>query len=246
MIALPFAKSRRRTARLPDGIRIYAIGDIHGCVDLLDQTLRRIDADRARDPIARNIEVFLGDYIDRGPASRQVLDRLMARGRAHETVFLKGNHETYVMEFLANPLILKDWQKLGGLETLMSYEVRPSVSANSAAQIMLAAGFDRVFPESHRRFLSDLKLSFTCGDFFFVHAGIRPGIAFEKQRQEDLLGIRGDFLLCEEDFGKIVVHGHTPVAEPEVLSNRINIDTGAFATGRLTCLKLEGGELYFI
>jgi serine/threonine protein phosphatase 1 len=245
MIALPFKTSQKAPPRLPNGIRIYAIGDIHGCVNLLDQTFQRIDADLAQNPAAQSIEVFLGDYIDRGPASRQVLDRLVARRRTHQTVFLKGNHETYLMDFLTDPSILTDWQHLGGLETLTSYDMRPSVNADAAAQIRLAAAFALALPEAHRRFLRDLKLSFTCGDFFFVHAGIRPGIPLKAQVEKDLLLIRGDFLLCEDNFGKIVVHGHTPVMQPDVRSNRINIDTGAFATGRLTCLKLEGREMYF-
>ena len=128
----------------------------------------------------------------------------------------------------------------------MSYGVKPSLNVDTATQTALAAALRQAIPESHRRFLRDLKLSFACGDFFFVHAGIRPGIALERQRAEDLLWIRQDFLLCEDDFGKIVVHGHTPVAQPDVRPNRINIDTGAFATGRLTCLKLEGNEMSLI
>jgi serine/threonine protein phosphatase 1 len=243
MIALPFSKSRKSPPRLPEGHRIYAIGDIHGRADLLETIFLRIDADLALNPVTRSTEVFLGDYIDRGPASRQVLDQLVARSRTHETVFLKGNHETYLMDFLNDPTILKDWQHLGGLETLMSYGIRPWVNADADAQAQFAAALDRELPESHRQFLSHLKLSFTCGDFIFVHAGIRPGIRLEKQRERDLLGIRGDFLLCEDDFGKIVVHGHTPVQQADIRPNRINIDTGAFATGRLTCLKLQGDEM---
>jgi serine/threonine protein phosphatase 1 len=161
-------------------------------------------------------------------------------------VFLKGNHETYLADFMNNPPILEDWQRIGGLETLMSYGITPSINANAAAQATLAAAFDRKLPESHRRFLRNLKTSFTCGDFYFVHAGVRPGISLEKQREEDLLWIRHEFLLCEEEFGKIVVHGHTPVREPDFRPNRINIDTGAYATGNLTCLILEDSTMRFI
>ena len=128
----------------------------------------------------------------------------------------------------------------------MSYGMKPTLNANAAAQIQLAADFDKVLPNSHRQFLSRLRLTFSCGDFFFVHAGIRPGIALDRQREEDMLWIRDDFLLCEDDFGKIVVHGHSPVLEPEVRSNRINVDTGAYATGRLTCLILERDEIDFL
>jgi serine/threonine protein phosphatase 1 len=231
---------------VPDGIRIYAIGDIHGRADLLDQMLNRIDADLTKNPVSFEIEVFLGDYIDRGPDSRQVLDRLVARSRTRQMVFLKGNHETYLADFVNNPPILDDWQRIGGLETLMSYGITPSINANTAAQVRLAAAFDQVLPESHRRFLGSLKTSFTCGDFYFVHAGVRPGIPLGKQREEDLLWIRNEFLLCEQEFSKIVVHGHTPVRQPDFRPNRINIDTGAYATGNLTCLILEDDTMRFV
>jgi serine/threonine protein phosphatase 1 len=232
--------------RVPEGVRIYAIGDIHGRADLLDEVLERIDSDRMINPTSLSIEVYLGDYIDRGPASREVLDRLVARKRTFRGVFLKGNHETYLTNFATNPPILVDWQRLGGLETLMSYGVAPLLNADPAAQERLAAAFDQALPESHREFLADLKSSFTCGDYFFVHAGVRPGIPLAKQREEDLLWIRQDFLMSEDDFGKIVVHGHTPVLQPQIRPNRINIDTGAYATGRLTCLRLEDDRIDFI
>ena len=247
MIGFQPSPSRRKPRpRVPAGVRIYAIGDIHGRADLLDEVLKRIDVDLAKNPIPHGIEVFLGDYIDRGPASRQVLDRLVARSRTFRTVVLKGNHETYLTGFVTNPPILEDWQCYGGLETLMSYGITPSINADAAAQARLAAAFDQALPESHRQFLGNLKSSFTCGDFFFAHAGVRPGIPLAKQREEDLLWIRHDFLLCEEDFSKIVVHGHTPVPQPDIRPNRINIDTGAFATGQLTCLTLEDDNMNFI
>jgi len=243
MIGFKLSSSQKRRPRMPEGVRIYAIGDIHGRADLLDVVLARIDADLAQGPPARNIEVFLGDYVDRGPDSRRVIDRLVARNQTHRAVFLKGNHETFVTEFVRTPTILSDWQNLGGLETLMSYGIMPSINADGAAQEKLSAAFKQVLPESHRQFLADLRSSFTCGDFFFVHAGIRPGIALENQNEEDLLWIRQEFLLCEDDFSKIIVHGHTPVSQPEIRPNRINIDTGAYATGRLTCLVLEDDKI---
>ena len=247
MIRLQSSMSRKRPRpQVPDGTRIYAIGDIHGRVDILDDMFKRIDTNIASNPTPQSIEVFLGDYIDRGPASREVLDRLIARKHTHRTVFLKGNHETYISNFVANPSILKEWQHLGGLETLMSYGISPSINAGTAAQLQLAAAFDLALPESHRRFLGDLKLSYTCGDFFFVHAGVRPGIPLEKQREKDLLWIRHEFLLCEDNFSKVVVHGHTPVPQLDIRPNRINIDTGAYATGNLTCLMLEGDQMGII
>jgi serine/threonine protein phosphatase 1 len=190
--------------------------------------------------------VFLGDYIDRGPASRDVLDHLVIRDRTFRSVFLKGNHEGFLTGFLSNPSILEHWQYNGGLETLLSYGVRPSLNADAATQVQLAAALDEALPESHRQFIRKLESSFVCGDYFFVHAGVRPGIPLTKQREEDLLWIRQDFLLHEEDFGKVVVHGHTPVPQPDVRPNRINIDTGAFATGQLTCLVLEDDRVDFM
>jgi serine/threonine protein phosphatase 1 len=231
---------------VPDGVRIYAIGDIHGRADLLERMLNRIDEDLASNPIRLGIQVFLGDYIDRGPASREVLDLLVVHNRTFRSVFLKGNHENYLTDFLTDPTILEDWQRYGGLETLISYGITPTINADAATQMQLAAALDQALPQSHREFISSLEPSFTCGDFFFVHAGIRPGVSLTKQREEDLLWIRQDFLLCEDDFSKIIVHGHTPVPEPEVRPNRINIDTGAFATGRLTCLSLEDDRIEFI
>jgi serine/threonine protein phosphatase 1 len=227
-------------------LRLYAIGDVHGRADLLDRVLASIDADRAAHPAARTVEVFLGDYIDRGPQSRQVLDRLIARGQVQEIVCLKGNHETYVAGVLSDPAILREWRLYGGFETLLSYGVVPTLNLDADEQAKLSEAFGRALPDSHRRFLDGLETSFTCGDFFFTHAGVRPGIPLAKQREQDLLWIREDFLLCNDDFGKVVVHGHTPVREPDIRPNRINIDTGAYATGQLTCLVLEEDKIYLV
>jgi serine/threonine protein phosphatase 1 len=168
---------------------------------------------------------------------------LVQRKGTHQTVFLKGNHEALLANFVSNPSVLENWQRVGGLETLMSYGISPSINADAHAQTTLAIDFAQALPESHRRFLGDLKISFTCGDYFFVHAGVRPGIPLAQQREEDMLWIRQEFLHCEDDFSKIIVHGHTPVLEPDIRPNRINIDTGAYATGRLTCLILEADKV---
>jgi serine/threonine protein phosphatase 1 len=239
-------RQRKQKPRVPEGVRVYAIGDIHGRVDLLDQTLKGIDADLASNPARVGIEVFLGDYIDRGPASRDVIDRLVVRSQSFRSVFLKGNHEGFLSGFLTNPSTLEHWQYNGGLETLMSYGITPSINADAAMQTQLAGALEQALPKSHHQFIGNLESSFTCGDYFFVHAGVRPGIPLTEQHEEDLLWIRQDFLLYEEDFGKIVVHGHTPVRQPDVRPNRINIDTGAFATGQLTCLILEDDRVDFI
>ena len=240
---MPATRSR---PKVPSGTRAYAIGDIHGRADLLDQLLDRIDTDLLKNPVAQPIEIFLGDYIDRGPNSRTVIDRLIERRRGRQTIFLKGNHETFIPAFLKEPTTLLEWRHLGGLETLLSYGIRASLRMEPMEQSGLAAAFEQALPENHWLFLNSLPIAFTCGDYFFVHAGVRPGVPLTKQRDEDLLWIRDDFLLYEESFGKIVVHGHSPVREPEIRPNRINIDTGAYATGQLTCLVLEEEKIRFL
>jgi serine/threonine protein phosphatase 1 len=227
-------------------MRIYAIGDVHGRADLLSELFIRIDSDLQNRPSPQPVEVLLGDYVDRGPNSRGVLDLLINRRRQHTTLCLSGNHESYVAEFLSDPSVLNSWRQFGGLNTLMSYGLTPSLNPTSAEHEELAEALRRAIPESHLKFLGSLPLTFTCGDFFFAHAGVRPGVPLKHQCERDLLLIREDFLLHEEDFGKMVVHGHTPVMEPEIRRNRINIDTGAYATGRLTCLVLEGDEISFL
>jgi serine/threonine protein phosphatase 1 len=239
------SKGRRRSPRLPERARIYAVGDIHGRVDLLDETLARVDADLAIYPDCDPIHIFLGDYIDRGPSSRAVIDRLIERMETHHTICLKGNHESYMVDFLGSPAVLSEWQHLGGLQTMMSYGIKPPVNASSAKQIELSQALNVALPAQHREFLRSLSLSFTCGDFFFAHAGVKPKVALNRQKEEDLLWIRDEFLLYEEDHEKIVVHGHSPVGVPDIKQNRINIDTGAYATGRLTCMIIETGG-YFV
>ena len=246
MFPLKFSKrkeSTRHPPRVPDGVRIYAVGDIHGRIDLVDQLLKQVDADIKENPVPQSIEVFLGDYVDRGPDSRRVLDLLIERGKTHQAVCLKGNHELLLANFLSDPSTLGNWQRLGGLETLMSYGLKPSINMDARMQAELAAHLAETLPAGHQNFLHGLKTSFTCGDYFFVHAGVRPGVALQKQREHDMLWIRQEFLHCERDFGKIIVHGHTPVARADIRSNRINIDTGAYATGRLTCLVLESDKI---
>jgi serine/threonine protein phosphatase 1 len=232
--------------RIPDGTRIYAVADIHGRADLLNALLERIDSHLRAFPIARPIQVFLGDYIDRGPQSREVLGLLIERRRRCDMICLRGNHETLALRFLGDPSGLSDWSRVGGCDTLLSYGVSLAKGGGQCAQRKAATAFRHALPDGHRQFLQDLPLSFTSGDFFFVHAGVRPGIPLEQQDERDLLWIRQDFLMHQGDFGKVVIHGHTPTLEPDVRPNRINIDTGAYATGRLTCLVLERDEMEFI
>ena len=238
--------SSKPEARVPDGVCIYAIGDVHGRSDLLDQVFSRIDSDLAVNPVIRPIEVFLGDYIDRGPDSFGVLDRLISRGQSREVICLKGNHELFLLEFLRDPKMLEHWRKYGGLDTLMSYRAAPQFNASEAELETLADRLFAALPARHRDFLAGLTTSFSCGDYFFAHAGVRPRVPLDQQREQDLLWILEEFLQSEYDFGKIIVHGHTPVAEPEIHPNRINIDTGAYATGKLTCLVLEQDKRWFI
>lgn len=233
-------------AKIPnENSQLYVIGDIHGRLDLLDRVIAAI----RRDVEAHGgdaLTVTLGDYIDRGPASRGVLDRLIANPFPTPHVALKGNHEELLESFLADPTVGQHWRKLGGLETLHSYGV-------PVAELMVGRNFEEAadrlraaLPAQHVNFLRSLKISFSHGNYFMCHAGVRPGVPLERQSEEDLLWIRDEFLNSTMDFGKIVVHGHTPVEEPEVWPNRINIDTGAFATGQLTCVVLDKAAHRFL
>lgn len=232
--------------RLPDGIRIYAVGDVHGCADLLRRVFAAIDLHLSRAGPARALHVFLGDYIDRGPDSRETIDLLIDRGRRHESIFLKGNHEAFLAEVMQDAARLDAWKEFGGIQTLMSYGITPSLKPDSDEGNRLVQELLNRIPFQHRQFFRGLRSSFVCGDFFFVHAGVRPGVPLRRQREEDLLWIRDEFLQSEADFGKFIVHGHTPVPTPDVRRNRINIDTGAYATGILTLLTIQGDRMIAI
>jgi hypothetical protein len=205
--------------------------------------LRGIDADCRRHPADRSVTVFIGDYIDRGPDSRAVLDLLLRWRLDNESVFMRGNHETFLPRFLADSRSLDSWRQNGGLETLLSYGLKPTIHPDRHEQVRLADELKDALPRQHLDFLESLALSFTCGEFLFVHAGIRPGVPIQEQTENDLLWIREEFLAHEQPFERFVVHGHTPVNAPDLRSNRINIDTGAFATGRLTCIVIEGSGI---
>jgi hypothetical protein len=237
------AAASRVPASLPTGVRIYAVGDIHGRSDLLSRVLRGIGADCRRRPADRSITLFIGDYIDRGPDSRSVLDLLLRWRQNNETVFIRGNHEIFLPRFLADSRTLDAWRQNGGLETLLSYGLKPTVNPDRHEQVRLADELADALPKQHLDFLDSLDLSFSCGDYLFVHAGIRPGVPIREQTEDDMLWIREEFLAHEQPFERFVVHGHTPVSVPDLRSNRINIDTGAFATGRLTCIVIEGSGI---
>ena len=228
-----------RRPSLPPGVRIYAVGDIHGRLDLLNELLAQIAADISSRPAVRPVSIFLGDYIDRGPSSRETIDRLIKHAEANESVFLKGNHEQIAISCLRDRALFERWMRLGGLETLMSYGITPGASSDDRQSVRLQASFHDALPQSHFRFFRDLQSSFGLGDYFFAHAGVKPEIPLAHQKESDLLWIRQEFLESRVDFGKIVIHGHTPVPDVEIAPNRINIDTGAYATGRLSCLVID-------
>ena len=228
--------------QMPEGVRIYAISDIHGCAHLLEPMLKVIDADVARSRPRHAIEVFLGDYIDRGPDTRATLDMLVERGRRGNVVFLKGNHEAFLVRVFDDPSLFENWIAVGGTQTLTSYGLAPpNLKREEPASILRE--LIRAMPREHLEFLDNLRLSFSCGDFFFVHAGVRPGVPLSEQSEHDLLWIREEFLTSEEQFGKYIVHGHTPVRRAEFLANRVNIDTGAYATGNLTLMSIQGSRM---
>lgn len=227
---------------VPDHLRVYAIGDIHGRLDLLEQLQHAIDEDVARHPGPDCVEVYLGDYVDRGPQSAAVIDRLMLRQRDRAAVCISGNHEQVMLDALHSQESFSRWLRMGGLETVFSY-VRPEVGLDEA---QLWTAWRDAIPQEHVAFLGRLSSHFICGDYLFVHAGLRPGVPLEGQSREDMMWIRREFLDYAGWLGHCVVHGHTPMKEPEVLGNRINIDTGAYATGHLTCLTLEGADRFLI
>lgn len=234
--------------QVPAGTRVYAVGDIHGRADLLRDLHLMIHEDAYRRQAARNVVVYLGDYIDRGEDSAAVLDLLLDEPLpSFESVHLKGNHEDSLLRFLEDVTIGPAWLFYGGAETLMSYGVTPPDAGMRSDDLVRAQRELRQrLPERHRRFLEQLLLTHEEGDYFFVHAGVKPGVPLDQQRVEDLIWIRDEFLSSDQEFGRIIVHGHTITERPDVRRNRIGIDTGAFASGRLTCLMLEGEEWSFL
>jgi len=222
----------------PEGFTVYVVGDIHGRLDLLTGVQRRIDEDKARAGSERTAEIYLGDYIDRGPDSAGVVSRLIDRARDVYALFLRGNHEQLLLDFFEGTDCLEQWRALGGTATMLSYGLPPSLLKSSASAEAVRLGFHEVLPATHRQFYRQTGSYVCAGRYLAVHAGLRPGVKLEDQRTSDLLGIRQDFLQYEGDFEFIVVHGHTPVMAPDLRPNRINIDTGAFATNRLTCLRI--------
>jgi len=230
------------TARLPDGERIYCVGDIHGHLDLLNQVADWIKADLARAPIAART-VFLGDYIDRGPNSRGVVERLCGGEFPTPVRALRGNHEEMLLTFLNNEASMEAWRRYGGLETLHSYGVPVMQVMRGQGYGVARAALLEKMPPRHLEFYRSTEFFAEAGDYFFCHAGVRPGVPLEDQDPVDLMWIREEFIRYTGVFPKRIVHGHTPVSVPMVLPDRINLDTGAYASGALTCAALEGDTI---
>ena len=226
---------------LKPGRRVYAIGDIHGCRAQLDRLLDRIAADLSGHD-GKSTLVFLGDYIDRGPDSAGVIERLVGGdlpGDRHH--FLLGNHEAAMMDAMEGKAL--GWLNYGGIQTLESYGVDRKALFRAPSMKALV---EEYLPEAHLAFLRGLKLKKRIGDYVFVHAGVRPGVPIDEQEARDLVWIRDEFLRSKKDHGAIVVHGHTIAPKPQRLKNRIGVDTGCYASGTLTAARLEGRDVDFL
>ncbi|MEO5772677.1 MAG: metallophosphoesterase family protein [Sphingomicrobium sp.] len=230
---------------VPAGTRVYAVGDVHGCIGELNRLLIEIAGDCAGFEAETHL-VFLGDLVDRGPASAEVVDRLDRRDLpCSKHHFLMGNHEEVMLNVLDSKVEqLPGWLRYGGIQTLESYGI--------TREEVLRLGLDlpprmrEVIPERHVRFLRSLRDAIQIGDYLFVHAGIRPGVAIREQRTQDMRWIRQGFLDDDTEHGVTVVHGHTISSAPEIRPNRIGIDTGCYESGKLTALALEGSDRRFI
>lgn len=228
-------------ARLPPGQRVYAVGDVHGCLDRLEAIHQLIAGDLAERPVPAPTLVHLGDYVDRGPDSAGVVAKLAAGPpiRGMPTINLMGNHEQMMLAAIAlgETEAVELWLANGGLDSLLSWKVPRSARPTE---------WPRYLPVAHLLFMRDLTASHAAGGYLFAHAGIRPGVPLDRQSRHDLMWIREPFLSSKDDFGAVVVHGHTPRHEPTIRPNRIGIDTGAVMGGVLTCLVLEDDRLGFI
>lgn len=233
--------SSRAAYTIPPGERVYAIGDVHGCATLLDQLLQQIDLDdKARGPADTSL-IFLGDLVDRGPASAQVVERLRRLAVSRPNVrFLKGNHEEIFLGAVeGEPKALRLFCRIGGRDTVMSYGMDPE-HYDRLDYEEFATELAKIVPSTHTAFFEQFEDMIVIGDYVFVHAGIRPGVELSEQRTSDLRWIRDPFLDYDKPLcGKMIVHGHTISDGVETRIHRIGVDTGAYATGQLTALGLE-------
>jgi serine/threonine protein phosphatase 1 len=227
--------------------RAYVVGDIHGRLDLLDRLLAGIHDDLDRRPPRKTLLVFVGDLIDRGPSSAQVIERLRTYRRSGvRPIFLLGNHEEVLLRILdGDASLIPNWRWFGGTECLQSYGVDPAEMVGREEAETLAR-IRAAIPPEHVSFLKGFVDTCRFGDFLFVHAGIRPGVELDQQLQSDLRWIRAPFLFDDTDHGFVVVHGHTISSEVEERPNRIGIDTGAYRSGILTALAIDGGRRWYI
>lgn len=231
----------------PPNTRLYAIGDLHGYREPLARMMALIEEDARGRDINHVKVIFLGDYIDRGPDSAGVLDDLIAlkeKDSPFEFVFLKGNHDIGMLGFLRDPEAYDDWLEFGGEQTLASYGVLPDKKKYLEEQAhSLSAAFNGVVPERHVAFLNSLSLYYQCGGFLFVHAGVRPNFSLAEQQEKEMTLIRRGFLDYEGLHPWRVVHGHTITKAPEILPNRINVDTGLYKYGVLSCAVIENDHV---
>lgn len=242
-----FRNSTTQLPAGPAGHRAYVVGDVHGRLDLLDRMISLVEADVAERPPRKASLIFVGDLIDRGAHSAQVVERLRTyRHPRISTAFILGNHEEVLLRILGGDgALIEKWLLFGGRECIASYGGRPDELSNMpAARALQKVG--ALVPPAHAEFLMSFADSLRFGDYLIVHAGIRPGVEFERQSQEDMRWIRDPFLGDDGDHGCVVVHGHTIVPEVVEKANRIAIDTGAYRSGRLTALVIEGGERRYL
>lgn len=246
MIRSLFTRRPSSPPSIPAGQRIYAVGDVHGRLDLLRTLLASIRTDsEARGRLDIEI-ILLGDLIDRGPASAGVVALAMASPDWARITAIQGNHESVMLAALdGDRNMCRLWLRNGGTAALASWGVEERVLSDGTLEEVIAAAVDTVPPEQ-RRFLASLPLSRHIGDYYFVHAGVRPGVPLQEQVSSDSLWIRGGFLESSADHGAVIVHGHSVAADVDHRPNRIGIDTGAYASGRLTALGLEGTEHWLI
>jgi len=231
---------------VPSGQRVYAIGDVHGRLDLLEALLNRIERDNASRDIADVTLILLGDLIDRGTRSRDVVAKVRAGVAWARTIALMGNHESIMLDSLDGKRSeLERWLKFGGRQTLESWGVKPIIfDFGTLDDILFEAR--SVISSDDRKWLSQLRRNLRIGDYYFVHAGVRPGVPLEHQTADDCLWIRNDFLDSRRKHGAVIVHGHSIQADVEERPNRIGLDTGAYYTGLLTAVGIEGSERWFL